>query len=107
MVFKGYKGYNTKLTSKHIRDVLPKVMTNIGKVYKDRPDLILEAWPVVVGSRLAPMTRASSFVDGLLLVQVKNATLHSLLVHDRPRIIKSLRDKFPNTTIKSVVFRLQ
>ncbi|MCP5470085.1 MAG: DUF721 domain-containing protein [Chlamydiales bacterium] len=103
-----YRGETPALTARHIRDVLPRVMRNIGKVYSDRPDLVLKAWPEIVGSKLAPMTRAISFIDGILVVHVKNSTLHSLLVqHDRPRILKSLRSKFPKTTIKSVVFRLE
>lgn len=102
-----FRGYRTARTSKHIRDVLPRVMSNIGKVYKDRPDLILEAWPEVIGSRLAPMTRAASFSDGILFVYVKNSTLLSLLAHDKPKIVTSLRNKFPKTTINSVVFRLE
>ena len=102
-----FRGYRTARTSKHIRDVLPRVMTNIGKVYKDRPDLVIGAWPEVVGSRLAPQARAVSFTEGFLLVKVKSSTLLSLLTHDKPRIVKSLRSKFPNTTIKSVVFRLE
>ncbi|MCH9610024.1 MAG: hypothetical protein S4CHLAM81_10750 [Chlamydiales bacterium] len=94
-------------TSKHIRDVLPNVMSNIGKVFKDRPDLIVEAWPEVVGSRLAPQARAVAFADGFLQVRVQNSTLLSLLTQDRSRIVQNLRAKFPKTTIKSVVFRLE
>ena len=97
----------TACTSKHIRDVLPGVMSGIGKVFKDRPDLIVNAWPEVVGSRLAPQTRAVSFVDGFLNVKVKNSTLLSLLTQDKRRVVQSLRAKFPKTKIKSVVFRLE
>ncbi|MFN0065500.1 MAG: DUF721 domain-containing protein [Chlamydiales bacterium] len=102
------KGHTPELTTHHIVEILPKVLRSISKVYQDRPDLLLQAWPAVVGERLAPMTRAVSFNDGFLLVHVKNSTLYSLLsTTDKPRIIKSLREKFPQTNIKSVIFRLE
>lgn len=103
-----YRGETPRPTSRHIREILPRILQDIGKVYKDRPDLILAAWPEIIGSKLASMTKAHSFINGILLVFVKNSTLYSLLVqHDRARILKNLRSKFPNTTIKSVVFRLE
>ena len=103
-----YRGETPSVTTKHIREVLPSLLRLIGKSYSERPDLILHAWPEVVGNRLAPMTRALSFTNGVLLVHVNNSTLYSLLVqHDRPRILQNLRSRFPNTTIKNVVFRLE
>ena len=90
-----------------ISQILPRLLEKISKDYQDRPDMILAAWPEVVGAQLAPMTKATAFSDGLLYVTVSNSTLYSLLnQHDKPRIIKNLRDKFPSTQIKTVLFRL-
>lgn len=95
------------LTSQPVAQILPRVLGKIGATYKQRPDLILAAWPELVGERLAPMTQAMSFVDGVLTVRVKNSTLHSLLnTKDKARILRSLREKFPQTTIKNVLFKL-
>lgn len=95
------------LTTRHISQVLPSVLKDIGKVYHDRPDLVLAAWPDVIGQKLAPMTHAVSFNEGFLVVKVNNSTLYSLLTqNDKPRLIKNLREKFPQTTIKSIVFQL-
>jgi len=97
----------TALTSRNIGDVLPAVLHNIGRVYQERPDLVLAAWPEIIGERLAPMTEVVSFEEGLLVVKVKNATLHSLLSqNDKPRILKSLRQKFPRISIKNIIFRV-
>lgn len=94
-------------TAKHISQVLPRVLQNIGKRYQDRPDLILAAWPQVIGQKLAPMTHAVSFNEGFLVVKVSNSTLYSLLSqNDKPRLIKNLRSKFPQVMIKSIVFQL-
>lgn len=97
----------TAVTTRRVADLLPEVLTKIGSAYQERPDLILAIWPEIVGPKLAPMTQAVSFVDGVLTVKVKNSTLHSLLnQHDKPRILSSLKQKFPKVSIKNVVFRI-
>lgn len=102
---KGYDG--TALTTHAMSALLPTVLAQIGEVYEQRPDLILAAWPEIIGKQLAGMTEAISFHDGVLLVKVKNSTLHSLLSqNDKSRILNSLRQKFPNSLIKTVLFRM-
>lgn len=82
-------------------------MKQVGTLYQERPDLVVTAWPQVIGPRLAPMTKARSFVDGVLTVVVSNSTLYSLLNQsDKPRLIQNLRSLFPNTVIKTIIFRL-
>jgi Dna[CI] antecedent, DciA len=102
---KNYDG--TGVTTHRVSDLLSKVLSKIGDSYKDRPDIILASWPDVIGQKLAPMTEAVSFKDGILTVKVKNSTLHSLLTqYDKPRILNSLRHKFPSADVKNVVFRI-
>jgi hypothetical protein len=97
----------SKLTAHALSDVLPIVLRQIGEVCQSRPDLILAAWPDVIGEKLASMAVAVSFESGILFVKVKNSTLLSLLSQrDKPKILKSLRDKFPKLFIKNIVFRL-
>lgn len=102
------RNYDGNQTVTHrLYDVLPIVLEKVSEVYQDRPDLILAAWPDVIGSKLAPMTQAISFQDGILVVKVKNSTLYSLLSqNDKPRLIQSLRSKFPKVLVKSIQFRL-
>lgn len=97
----------TESTNKHVADLLPKLLSKLGKVCEERPDLIVAAWPEIVGSKLAPMTQAVSFVEGSLCVRVKNSTLYSLLVqHEKTRLLKSLREKFPTAAIRNIIFRM-
>jgi hypothetical protein len=97
----------TQTTSRHICQLLPRLLEDIGRKFDERPDLVLAAWPGVIGQQLAPMTQAISFSEGILTVRVNNSTLYSLLSqHDKPRLIKNLRDKFPATLIKTIYFRL-
>lgn len=102
---KNYDG--TKVTSHQISDLLPMVLSQIGNLYEQRPDLILETWNDVIGPKLAGMTQAVSFINGVLVVKVKNSTLYSLLSqNDKPRILNSLRQRFPNVEIKTIVLRI-
>ncbi len=102
-----YRGANsTQATTRHIRQLLPNLLHQIGKIFHERPDLVIAGWPDVIGPHLAPMTEALFFQEGVLTVKVKNSTLYSLLNQDKSRIVKNLREKFPNTLIKTVYFRL-
>lgn len=102
---KQYDG--TQVTSHRIHDLLPTVLAKINDVYQHRPDLILAMWPELIGSQLAAMTQAVSFVDGVLLVKVKNSTLHSLLSqNEKSRLVHLLRQKFPRVEIKTIHFRM-
>ena len=95
------------LTNKHLKDLLPKVLGSIGAMHRDRPDLVMAAWPLVIGEKHASMTKAVSFDKGVLFVKVSNSTLYSLLSqHERGRLLKSLREKFPSVEIKNIQFRI-
>lgn len=95
----------TQITTHQVTDLLPNVLTEIHHVYKDRPDIILACWPEVVGQKIAPMTRAMSFQEGILTVKVKNSSLYSLLSQqEKPRILFYLREKFPSVVIKNIKF---
>lgn len=97
----------TETTTRHLNHLLPVVLSKVSQVHQERPDLILASWPEVIGSKLAQMTEAVSFIEGVLLVKVKNSTLHSLLSHhEKTRLLNNLRYKFPNVSIKTIQFRI-
>ena len=94
-------------TTHHIRGLLSHFLEEMGRKFDDRPDLVIAAWPEVIGPHLAALTKAISFVNGVLTVKVSNSTLYSLLSqNDKPRLIQNLRDKFPGILIKTIFFRL-
>ncbi|CCB86424.1 MULTISPECIES: DUF721 domain-containing protein [Parachlamydia] len=102
---KDYDG--TEVTTHQVSDVLTAVLARIHEKYQEHPDLVLAAWPGVIGPKLAGMTQAVSFSDGIFVVKVKNSTLHSLLnQNEKPRILRILREKFPKVMIKGIVFRM-
>lgn len=97
----------TEVTSHRMTDLLPRVLAKIGEVYQQNADLILAMWPEIIGMKFAGMTQAVSFVDGILVVKVRNSTLYSLLSqNDKLRILNVLRKKFPHVEIKNIYFRM-
>ncbi|QLH34886.1 MAG: DUF721 domain-containing protein [Parachlamydiaceae bacterium] len=87
--------------------MLSDVLVKIRETQQDRPDLVLAAWPEVIGPQLSTMTQAVSFSEGVLLVKVKNSTLHSLLSqHDKGKIIAGLKARFPRLQIENILFRI-
>jgi hypothetical protein len=97
----------TDTTNKQMKDLLPKVLQEIGAKHKDRPDLIVQSWPGIIGEKLAPMTKAVAFEKGILTVKVSNSTLYSLLSqHERGRLLKCLKQRFPAIEINNIYFRI-
>lgn len=107
-MFRTPKNYDgNKLTTHRFTDVLPSVLEQITANFKERPDLILATWPEIIGPKLAPMTQAVSFKDGVLTVKVKNSTLYSILSqNDKPKLLMALQKKFPSVFIKTILFRI-
>lgn len=97
----------TETTTRDMRSILPGLLGEIGRLHQDRPDLIVAEWPRIIGERLSAMTRAVSFEQGILRVLVGNSALYSLLaLHERERLLKTLRERFPSVAIKNIVFRV-
>lgn len=97
----------TKLTTQRFNELLPKVLDQIQNQFKDRPDLILAAWPSIIGGKLSQMTHATDFKEGVLTVNVKNSSLYSLLqTHEKSKLLAKLRTQFPNVVIRAINFRM-
>lgn len=94
------------ITTYRIGDILTDVLATLSETYQERPDLVLAAWAGIIGAKLAPMTQALSFSDGVLLVKVRNSTLHEILHREKGKILKNLRQKFPKVSIQNIMFRI-
>lgn len=102
---RNYRG--TQPTGKAISDLLPSILQRMGEACQERPDLVLAAWPEVIGNQLAPMAKAVSFQEGVLVVKVANSTLYSLLSqHEKSKLLQRLRNQFPKVTIRNIIFRI-
>lgn len=102
---KNYDGI--KPTGRKIGDLLTEILTDLSGKFNDQPHLVLEAWPQIVGKRIAKMTRAVSFDDGVLKVFVKNSTLLSLLIeHEKHRLLASFQKRFPKVKFQDIFFKI-
>jgi hypothetical protein len=98
---------DNETTTKSISDILPGVLSNLEKRYKSNPSSVIESWPSIIGSELAPMTKAVGFDRGILTVKVKSSTLYSLLNnYEKERILKKLQSKFSEKIIQKIYFKL-
>lgn len=83
------------------------VLKGIEKKHGSGSDRVMSAWPRIVGSKVALMTKTMSFDDGVLHVKVKNSTLLTLLARsEKHRLLNELRQQFPGITIQDIKFRL-
>jgi hypothetical protein len=102
---KNYDG--TQTTTRSMANLLATALSHLNNRCQERPDLLLAAWPEIIGPKHASMTEALSFREGVLTVKVKNSTLHSLLSrHDKYRILAAIQQRFPKTNIQNIVFRI-
>ncbi|MBS0622072.1 MAG: DUF721 domain-containing protein [Verrucomicrobia bacterium] len=102
---KGYDGIRP--TNHYLHDLLPSALRQVNFSYGERPDLILASWKELIGPQMREMAQATSFVDGILTVVVSNSSLYSLLrQYERGRLLKKMREQFPQTTIKNIYFRM-
>ena len=64
---------------------------------------VLLAWPVACGSAVAARTRALSFSDGILRVEVADAGWRRELANLAPRYV-ALINKYSATSVKRIEF---
>ena len=89
---------------KKIEEILPKILEKIAKSINSPREAIVQEWNLILGEKMARFTQVVSFSDGVLTMIVKSATLYSLLCqHERPSLLKRLREKFP---MRDLVFRI-
>lgn len=92
--------------SKNLKDLLPDVLKGIERrAGSDERDVLL-VWAELMGPKMAPLTKAISLNEGVLIVEVKSTTLYSCLCqYERGRLLKSLQEKCPNAGIVNLHFR--
>lgn len=100
-------GEKPQRVGKQIKDLLPRLLDRIGQKVHGHRDVVLAVWPEIVGAAIAPMARAVGFENGVLLVEVANSTLYSIVaVRDRARILQALRKALPTVQIRAIKVRL-
>lgn len=96
-----------QVTSKPIPALCDRFLQKLNQQQDQRVDLVLLAWPQIVGEHLAPMTKAKRLFEGVLEVTVSNSSLLSILsIQEKATLLKKLKEKFPKTDIKDIRFRI-
>ncbi len=100
---KNYRG--SQPTGRQIKDLLPKVLQGFEKMQAAKLRHLVDAWPEIIGSKLAPMTRIEGFEQGTVKIKVTNSTLLSLLSGpEKNKILTLLRKRFPGAGIAKLHF---
>jgi hypothetical protein len=95
------------LPHRHLKDLLPSFLDGVQNRCQERPDLVLKGWAEVVDPKWISMTQASSFEKGVVVINVKNGALYSILVQQEgARLLKKLQAKFPKNGIRDLKFRI-
>lgn len=95
-----------KLTSKKLSDLLENAKKTLFKEVESKEVPIEKIWAMVVGEKIAQMTRVLSFYNGILVVNVQSSTLSGLLSRvEKPKILNKLKKDFAFLKVKSLVFK--
>jgi hypothetical protein len=102
---KNYQGLQP--TGRQIKDLLGPILSQMDQLADDKPHELIEAWPELVGEKIASMTQAVSYSKGTFLVKVNNATLYSLLVqHEKHRLLQLIQERFLHLQVRNLLFRM-
>jgi hypothetical protein len=87
-----------------IRSGLRRIMSDFLKT-QPQEDAAVLAWPVVCGAEVAARTRAVSFADGVVLIEVPDANWRSQLAAFVPRYLSGFADLLGPALVKEVRFQ--
>jgi len=92
-------------TMEPIRSGLRHIMSDFLKT-QPQDEAAMLAWPVVCGAEVASRTKAVSFADGLLTVEVPDATWRSQLAAFAPRYLSGFNE-LVGTIVHEVRFEVR
>lgn len=88
-----------------IRGGLRRIMSDVLKNQPDEEAAML-AWPVVCGREVASRTRAVSFSEGRLTIEVPDANWRTQLIEFTPRYLSSFKELM-GAVVKEVKFKVK
>ena len=86
--------------------MLPEMLNQITKQFEESTVVIQKVWSEIVGLKVAELTRVTAYKRGVVFIQVKNATLMSILSsQEKARLMQNLKGKLPNIQFTNLVFQ--
>ncbi len=87
--------------------LLPKLMQRLGLKERLHEAEVLQAWSTVVGDFIAAHSCPTNLREGVLYVRVLQPALHYELDQiSKPEILRKLKQRFGNRTIREIKFRV-
>ncbi|MEP7071256.1 MAG: DUF721 domain-containing protein [Verrucomicrobiota bacterium] len=88
-------------------EVMPRLMQALGLKERLRESEVIDAWAGIVGEFIAAHSAPVSLRDGVLYVRVLQPALHYELERiARTEVLRKLKLRFGNRTIRQVKFRV-
>jgi hypothetical protein len=90
-----------------LSDLTTKFFKKVNEVRSQERDVLIEAWPTLVGAAIASKSQIVGFEEGVLRVNVSHSTVLSVLSStEKPRLLGILQKRFPKITIRDISFRI-
>lgn len=70
------------------------------------PFRVVEAFATLISKEQEPYVTPKSFIDGVLLVIVKNPLINSLLTREKQKLLAQLQEQFPDLGVKSIMLKM-
>jgi hypothetical protein len=89
-------------TGRQIRDLIPEFLREMSCPEQESWKEVVRIWMEIIGEDLAPLTEPVKWVDRVLTIKVKSATLYSLLrVHEGRRLLAQMKQR---CSVQKLVF---
>ena len=90
---------------KHIAKPLKDSLKKAGLYQSVKSIRVLDAWPTIVGKKIASKTEAKSIKKGLLFVKVFNSTWRQELQLQQKKIIKKINNEMEENIVREIKFK--
>lgn len=67
---------------------------------------VFHNWEDVVGKNIAQNSEPLKFYNEVLVIKVRNSVWTQELQYLKPQLLQKIRESFPDTTIKDLMFRI-
>lgn len=101
---RNYEG--VKVTNKSLTERLPEILAKIERTHLKSSKSVLESWGGIIGENFAPMTKAVSLDNGILLIKVKSSSLLNVLCqYEKGKLLEKVQEKFSKDIVRDIVFK--
>ncbi len=93
--------------NKPLKELLSRFLSEIEEKQQQKRGALLSCWDQLMQKEWRGMSQAVSLEKGILLVEVYNAILYTILMQQGDRFfLKELHKKVPDMEIKKILFRI-